>query len=41
VLGRVIAAVVRIEGYSIIAAPTGIVSAELVHSARRPVTTHS
>ena len=41
VLGQVIAAVVMIMGYSIIAVPTGIVSAELVHAARRPVTTRS
>jgi voltage-gated potassium channel len=35
VLGQVLAALVMIIGYAIIAVPTGIVSAELVH-ARRP-----
>lgn len=39
--GQMIAALVMIMGYSIIAVPTGIVSAELVHSVRRPVTTRA
>jgi voltage-gated potassium channel len=39
VLGQTLAAVVMIMGYSIIAVPTGIVSAEFVHAQRRPVTT--
>jgi voltage-gated potassium channel len=37
--GQVLAAVAMLMGYSIIAVPTGIVSAELVHAARRPDTT--
>ena len=39
--GQMIAALVMIMGYSIIAVPTGIVSAELVHSVRQPVTTRA
>jgi len=39
VAGQVLAAAAMILGYAIIAVPTGIVSAELVQSARRPVTT--
>ena len=41
VAGQTLAAAVMILGYSIIAVPTGIVSAELVHSARTPATTRS
>jgi voltage-gated potassium channel len=41
VLGQALAAVVMILGYSIIAVPTGIVSAEFVHAQRRPVTTRA
>lgn len=37
--GQILAAVAMLMGYSIIAVPTGIVSAELVQAARRPVTT--
>jgi voltage-gated potassium channel len=39
VLGQTLAALVMIMGYSVIAVPTGIVSAELVHTRRGPVTT--
>ena len=39
IAGQVLAAAVMILGYAIIAVPTGIVSAELVQSVRRPVTT--
>ena len=39
VVGQVLASVVMILGYSIIAVPTGIVSAELVDARRQPVTT--
>ncbi len=38
--GQVLAAIAMIMGYAIIAVPTGIVSAEMVHSGR-PVTTRS
>jgi voltage-gated potassium channel len=41
VLGQILAAVVMLLGYSIIAVPTGIVSAELVQAQRRPVTTRT
>jgi voltage-gated potassium channel len=41
VLGQILAAIVMLLGYSIIAVPTGIVSAELVQAQRRPVTTRS
>jgi len=41
VAGKVIAAAAMIIGYSIIAVPTGIVSAELVHATRRPISTRS
>jgi len=39
IAGQVLAAAAMILGYAIIAVPTGIVSAELVQSVRRPVTT--
>ena len=39
VAGQVLAAVVMIIGYSIIAIPTGIVTSELLERARQPVTT--
>ena len=39
--GQILAAFVMIIGYGIIAVPTGIVTAEMVSSARRPVTTRS
>jgi voltage-gated potassium channel len=39
ILGQSLAAVVMILGYSIIAVPTGIVSAEMVQATRKPVTT--
>jgi voltage-gated potassium channel len=39
VVGQCLAAVVMLMGYSIIAVPTGIVSAEIVHAHRGPVTT--
>jgi voltage-gated potassium channel len=39
VIGQILASVIMIMGYSIIAVPTGIVSAELVGITRRPVTT--
>ncbi len=41
VLGQVLAVVVMIMGYSIIAVPTGIVSAELVGARHNPITTRS
>lgn len=37
--GQMLAAVAMLLGYCIIAVPTGIVSAEMVHAQRRPVTT--
>ncbi len=40
-LGQVVAAGVMILGYSIIAVPTGIVTAELTQIGKRPVTTRS
>ena len=39
VMGQTLAAALMIMGYGIIAVPTGIVSAELIQAARRPVTT--
>lgn len=39
--GKLLASLVMILGYGIIAVPTGIVSAELVHDSRKPVTTHA
>ena len=39
VIGQALAAALMIMGYGIIAVPTGIVSAELIQAARRPVTT--
>ncbi len=39
VAGQILAAIAMIMGYSIIAVPTGIVSAEMVHAARPEVTT--
>jgi voltage-gated potassium channel len=39
VLGQTLAAIVMIMGYSIIAVPTGIVSAEFVYAKQTPVTT--
>lgn len=41
VAGKILAGVLMIMGYGIIAVPTGIVSAELVHQVRRDVTTRS
>lgn len=41
VLGQVLASLVMITGYGIIAIPTGIVTAEIVSVGRRPVTTRS
>ena len=41
VYGKVLASVVMILGYSIIAVPTGIVTAEIFEAARRPETTRS
>lgn len=41
IFGQALAAVVMLIGYSIIAVPTGIVSAELVHARQRPVTTQA
>ncbi len=41
VAGQVLAALVMLLGYSIIAVPTGIVSAELVQAQRGPITTRS
>jgi voltage-gated potassium channel len=38
-MGKLIATVVMVVGYSIIAIPTGIVTAEIVHATARPVTT--
>ena len=38
-VGKALAAVIMILGYSMIIVPTGIVSAELVHAAVKPVTT--
>lgn len=40
-LGKALASLVMLIGYSIIAVPTGIVSAELARTARLPVTTQS
>jgi voltage-gated potassium channel len=40
-LGQVLAALVMLMGYSIIAVPTGIVSAELVQAGRGPITTRA
>jgi voltage-gated potassium channel len=37
--GQVLAALAMLMGYSIIAVPTGIVSAEIIHATRRPITT--
>jgi len=37
--GKLLSTVVMILGYSIIAIPTGIVTAEIVQAARAPVTT--
>ena len=39
VLGKLIASVVMISGYAIIAVPTGIVAAEIVHTPRQSITT--
>ena len=39
--GKTIAAVIMILGYSMIIIPTGIISAEMVHTGKRSVTTHS
>jgi len=39
VAGQFLAALTMLMGYSIIAIPTGIVSAEIVHASRRPPTT--
>ena len=41
VLGQVAASGIMVLGYAIIAIPTGIVSAELVQAARRPVSTQA
>jgi len=41
VLGKVLASVVMILGYGIIAVPTGIVTVELAHARREPVTTEA
>lgn len=41
VAGKALAAVVMIMGYSIIAVPTGIVTAEIIEAARSPVTTRA
>ncbi len=40
-LGRALAAVLMIIGYGIIAVPTGIVSAEFVEAARKPISTQA
>jgi len=39
--GQMLAAALMIIGYSIIAVPTGIVTAEIVEAARRPLNTHT
>jgi len=39
--GQFLASLAMLIGYSIIAVPTGIVSAELVHATRRPITTRT
>jgi voltage-gated potassium channel len=41
VVGQLVASVVMIMGYSIIAVPTGIVSAEMFRATRGPVTTRA
>jgi voltage-gated potassium channel len=41
VLGKILASVVMILGYGIIAVPTGIVTVELAHSRRKTVTTQN
>ncbi|UCE01919.1 MAG: ion transporter [Candidatus Latescibacterota bacterium] len=41
VLGKLIASAVMIMGYAIIAVPTGIVSVELAHATRTPVSTQA
>jgi len=40
-LGQVIASIAMLLGYSIIAVPTGIVTAEIVDAARRPHNTRT
>jgi len=39
--GQILASMVMILGYAIIAVPTGIVTAEIVEAGRRPVTTRT
>ncbi|MCG8590973.1 MAG: ion transporter [Proteobacteria bacterium] len=41
VLGQFIAAIAMVMGYSIIAVPTGIFTAEIMEAARRPITTRT
>jgi voltage-gated potassium channel len=41
VAGQILASAVMIIGYSIIAVPTGIVTAEITQAARRPANTHT
>jgi voltage-gated potassium channel len=40
-MGKILASIVMIMGYGIIAVPTGIVTVELSHAARKPATTQS
>lgn len=40
-LGRIVASLVMITGYAIIAVPTGIMTVEMAHAFRRPITTQA
>ena len=40
-LGRILASLVMITGYAIIAVPTGIMTVEMGHAFRRPITTQA